>query len=145
MNGRWWILNIVEISKLFDKSCLVAVVKKSMTELVGHLVKNRQPSGRRLRRRTKRLRWLDDMEDNFRRLAVKAWKRVANLVDAQSLSNIDPAPETVLVISLLLLQSHFFSGCMYRSAILEKCTCHMNSSHKSLENHLQRVKFYFTW
>ena len=84
-NGVWRSRTNQEILHLYNESTIVTVIKQSRLRWAGHLermaanrvvkqVHHLRPTGRRLVGRP-RLRWIDDVEDDLRRMKIRAWRR----------------------------------------------------------------------
>jgi hypothetical protein len=88
-NGQWRIRENEEIKALYNKPYIVGDIKSSRLRWLGHVermaedrvVKNvfkGKPGGRRLQGQPRK-RWLDDVEEDLRKMGVRRWRsRVEN-------------------------------------------------------------------
>ena len=86
-NGRWRIKMNEELMTKYKTPDIVSIIKIQRLEWLGHMVRmnetrsvkkifERKLEGRRGRGRP-RLRWINDMEDDLRKLGVKWWRMKA--------------------------------------------------------------------
>ena len=83
-NGQWRLKTILELIKKYKSQDIVAVIKIRRFERLGHVIRMNETrsvkkifegklEGRRCRGRP-RLRWINDVEDDLRKLGVKRWR-----------------------------------------------------------------------
>ena len=86
-NGQWRIKTNLELATKYKSHDIVAVIKIRRLEWIGHVIRMNETrsvkkifegklDGRRGRGRP-RLRWIDDVEDDLRKLGVKRWRAKA--------------------------------------------------------------------
>ena len=86
-NGRWRIKTNLELMTKYKSQDIVTVIKIRRLEWLGHVIRMNETrsvkkifegklEGRRGRGRP-RLRWIDDVEDDLRKLGVKRWRAKA--------------------------------------------------------------------
>lgn len=87
VNGEWRIRNNSELQQLYDAPMIIADIKARRLRWLGHVQRMKEqripkkilhakPEGRRSAGRP-RLRWLDDVEADLRKLGVRNWKQLA--------------------------------------------------------------------
>jgi hypothetical protein len=87
INAQWTIKTNVELMTKYKAPYIVNVIKIRRLEWLGHVVRMNETRyvkksfegklvGRRGRGRP-RLRWINDVEDDLRKLSVKRWRRKA--------------------------------------------------------------------
>jgi len=83
-NGQWRIKNNLELITKYKSQDIVTVIKTGRLEWLGHVIRMNETrtvkkifegklEGRRGRGRP-RLRWIDEVEDDLRKLGVKRWR-----------------------------------------------------------------------
>ena len=83
-NGQWGIKTNLELMTKYKSQDIVTVIKIRRLEWLGHVIRMNETrsvkkvfegklEGRRGRGRP-RLRWIDDVEDDLRKLGVKRWR-----------------------------------------------------------------------
>jgi hypothetical protein len=83
-NGQWRIRKNEEIKALYNKLDIVGDIKSSRLRWLGHVgrmaedrvvkkVSKGKPGGRRLQGRLRK-RWLDDVEEDLRKMGVRRWR-----------------------------------------------------------------------
>jgi hypothetical protein len=86
-NGQWRIKANVELISKYKSQDIVTVIKIRRLEWLGHVIRMNENcsvkkilegklEGRRGRGRP-RLRWINDVEDDLRKLGVKRWRKKA--------------------------------------------------------------------
>jgi len=86
-NGQWRIKTNLELITKYKSEDIVTVIKIRRLEWLGHVIRMNETrsvekifegklEGRRGRGRP-RLRWIDDVEDDLRKLGVKRWRSKA--------------------------------------------------------------------
>ena len=86
-NGQWRIKTNSELLNKYKSQDIVTVIKIQRLEWLGHAIRMNETrsikkifegklEGRRDREQP-RLRWIDDVEDDLRKLGVKQWRRKA--------------------------------------------------------------------
>ena len=87
-NGRWRIKTNEELMTKYKNPDIVSIIKIRRLEWLGHIVRMNETGsvkkifegkleGRRGRGRP-RLRWINDVEDDLRKLGVKQWRTKAS-------------------------------------------------------------------
>jgi transcription termination factor 2 len=86
-NGQWRIKTNEELITKYKSQDIITVIKVRKLEWLGHIIRMDETrsvkkifegkiEGRRGRRRP-RLRWINEVEDNLRKLGVKRWRTKA--------------------------------------------------------------------
>ena len=86
-NGMWWIRYNDEIFNLYSEPNIVNIIKVAKLRWIGHIMRMEEenttrrltllrPDGGRMSGRPK-LRWMDDIEEDLRKLCVSGWRRKA--------------------------------------------------------------------
>jgi hypothetical protein len=95
-NGQWGIRRNRELEELYNHPNIVAEIKCNRLRWLGHVERMPEdrmvkkiylghPSGRRLRGRPRK-RWLDDVEDDIRKMRIRRWR--THVGDREAWANI---------------------------------------------------------